>query len=319
MTADPGIGGEDNADRFAAALAMADFAEQNGFDHVSLEEHHCAENGWLPSPLTMAAMIAARTERVSIGVTALLVTLYDPVRLAEDIAVIDLVARGRFSFVAGQGYRPVEYHALDKDWLNRGQAMDELVDTLLKAWSGEPFEYKGQTIRVTPTPYSQPHPPFFIGGMSSRAARRAARFGLPFYPPMPRPDLEQVYYQALEEYGNKGFYYAPDAENAMTFLHEHPDLAWEQLGSYFLQEMREYSNWKVDGVKRPSEMPVCSIDDVRQSGRFEIITPSQCVARFTENPGATLVFHPLAGGVPLEQAWQSLKLYRDQVRPAIAR
>ncbi len=319
MTASPTTCGADNADRFAAALAMADFAEQNGFDHVSLEEHHCAENGWLPSPLTMAAMIAARTERVSIGVTALLVTLYDPVRLAEDIAVIDLVARGRFSFVAGMGYRPIEYHALDKDWSDRGPAMDRLIDTLLKAWSGKPFEYRGQTLRITPTPYSQPHPPFFVGGMSARAARRAARFGLPFYPPMPRPDLEAIYFEALEEYGNTGFYYAPDAENAMTFLHEEPEQGWETLGPCFLQEMQEYSSWKLDGVKRPSEAPVSSVEEVRRSGRFEIITPAQCLERFDQNPRSTLVFHPLAGGVPLDEAWATLALYRDRVAPFIGR
>ena len=232
---------------------------------------------------------------------------------------VDLVARGRFSFVAGMGYRPIEYHALDKDWQGRGQSMDLLLDTLLKAWSGEPFEYRGQTIRVTPTPFSQPHPPLFVGGMSARAARRAARFGLPFYPPMPRPDLEQIYYDALKEHGNTGFYYAPDAENAMTFLHEDPAQGWRELGPCFLHEMQEYSSWKLEGVKRPSEAPVSSVDEVRDSGRFEIITPGQCRARFSENPQSTLVFHPLAGGVPLAKAWHTLELYRDQVLPHIGR
>ena len=95
------------ADRYQAALDMAVYAEANGFDVVNLEEHHCAENGWLPSPLILAAMIAARTQKIRISVTALLVTLYDPIRLAEDIAVIDLVSRGRFVFTAGMGYRPL--------------------------------------------------------------------------------------------------------------------------------------------------------------------------------------------------------------------
>jgi hypothetical protein len=85
------------AARYRAALEMAAYADAHGFASVNVEEHHCAENGWLPSPLTMAAAIAARTQHCRIGVMALLVTLYDPVRLAEDIAVIDLLSEGALS------------------------------------------------------------------------------------------------------------------------------------------------------------------------------------------------------------------------------
>ena len=69
--------------RYRAAIEMAAFADQRGFSVVSVEEHHCAENGWLPSPLILAAMIAARTERIAVNVTALLIPLYDPIKLAE--------------------------------------------------------------------------------------------------------------------------------------------------------------------------------------------------------------------------------------------
>jgi alkanesulfonate monooxygenase SsuD/methylene tetrahydromethanopterin reductase-like flavin-dependent oxidoreductase (luciferase family) len=303
----------DEAKRYQAAVDMAVFAEQNGFDHYSLEEHHCADNGWLPSPLTLAAMALARTQRIQVGITALLVTLYDPIRLAEDIAVLDLVSNGRLSFVAGLGYRPLEYHAMDKSWEQRGELMDEVVDTLLKAWSGEPFDYKGQQIRVTPVPLSRPHPFFFIGGMSKAAARRAARFGLPFYPPMPRPDLEQLYYEELDKHGKTGFVYSPDQANAMIFIDPDPERAWQELGPYFLSEMQEYSSWQLDGVKRPSEAEVNSIDDVRQSGRFEIISPATCLQRLTDNPSETIVLHPLAGGIPLDRAWNCLHLFRDEV------
>ncbi len=68
--------------RYRAAIEMAAFADQHGFSAVSVEEHHCAENGWLPSPLILAAMIAARTERIAVNVTALLIPLYDPIKLA---------------------------------------------------------------------------------------------------------------------------------------------------------------------------------------------------------------------------------------------
>lgn len=307
---DPG----EEAKRYRAALDMAAYADANGFAVVSVEEHHCAENGWLPSPLTMAGMIIARTERVAVNVTALLVTLYDPIRLAEEIAVLDLASGGRFSFVAGLGYRPIEYHALDKDWDSRGERMDHVLETLLQAWKGEPFEYRGELIRVTPVPLSKPHPPFAIGGMSKAAARRAARFGLPFFPPMEMEELADVYRAELERCGQQGAVFFPNEANSMLFIDEDPERAWEELAPYFLRETQEYAAWKREGVPRPGEQTVLGIDDLRAQKRYEILTPKQCVDRIRANgEGFMPTLHPLAGGIPVERAWRALELYVDEV------
>jgi hypothetical protein len=161
-----------------------------GFAVVNVEEHHDATIGWLPSPLILAALVIARTQRVQVRACALLVNLYDPLRLAEDIAILDVASRGRFVFVMGQGYRPSEYHALDRDWGARAASTEHVIETLLTAWRGEPFEYRGRRIHVSPRPYTRPHPPFFYGGMSAVAVRRAARYGLPYFPPQPMPELE---------------------------------------------------------------------------------------------------------------------------------
>jgi alkanesulfonate monooxygenase SsuD/methylene tetrahydromethanopterin reductase-like flavin-dependent oxidoreductase (luciferase family) len=303
--------------RYRAALEMAAHADACGFDIVNLEEHHCAENGWLPSPLILAAMIIARTKRVRVTVTALLVTLYDPVRLAEDIAILDLVSEGRFSFVAGLGYRPVEYHAMGKSWEDRGRLMDETIETLLAAWTGEPFEFRGHTIRVTPRPLSRPHPFFFVGGMSPVAARRAARFGLPFYPPMPRPELEAIYRAELARLGKQGFVYSPPEGTSMLVIEDDPERAWDELAPYFLRELREYGSWKQDDIVRPSEEDVSTIAELREQKRFEIFTVEQCIAQLRARSAATAVLHPLAGGVPLERAWASFRRFTDEVLPAI--
>jgi len=306
----------DHSARYQAALDMSAFAEQNHFTIVNCEEHHCAVNGWLPSPLTLAAAIAGRTETISINVTALLVTLYDPIRLAEDIAVLDNISQGRFNFVAGIGYRPEEYHAVGKSWAQRGKLMDECIDTLLKAWGDEPFEYNGKTINITPKPKTKPHPFFFIGGMSKAAAKRAAKFGVPFYPPMHFPELESLYYSELEKHGNKGFVYYPKQGNTMTFLHDNPDSAWEEYAPYLLNETREYSSWKADGVPRPSEQETNSLEDLKEQKRFEILTPAQCIEAI-EKGRNTLVFHPLAGGLPLDEGWKTLHLFSEKVLPAL--
>ncbi|MGI9295134.1 MAG: LLM class flavin-dependent oxidoreductase, partial [Pseudomonadales bacterium] len=263
------------------------------------------------------SMVIGRTKTIGVNVTALLVTLYDPIHLAEDIAVLDLASGGRFSFVAGLGYRPIEYHAMDKDWSRRGQLMDEVIDTLLKAWHGEPFEYKGKIVQVTPKPLSRPHPMFFIGGMSKNAARRAAKFGLPFYPPMEMPDLEAFYHQELEKNGKTGFVFYPQKENSMIIIDEYPEKAWAELGEYFLREAQEYSSWKLEGVPRPSEQVVTNLNDLRAQKRYEILTPQECVDRMNTTENYTLVLHALAGGIPLDRAWQCLELYRDKVLPQL--
>lgn len=296
------------AERYQAALAMAEFADSHGFSVVNVEEHHCANNGWLASPLTLASMIAAKTEQVSISVCALLITLYDPVRLAEDIAVIDVVSKGRFHFIAGQGYREVEYAAMDKDWVNRGKAMDHTIETLLKAWTGEPFEYNGHKVKVSPKPVSQPHPFFMVGGMGKNAARRAAKFGLPFFPPSKMPELEALYYDEMARHGHDGGFVAnPSDDASMIFIDENPEAAWQSIGPHFLREIQEYSDWRREGVPRPFEAEVESIEALRDEGKYEILTIEQCAQRMRDNPKNTYTVHPLVGGVDLSRAWQCIE------------
>jgi len=300
---------------------MAAYCDKAGFNAVSVEEHHCADNGWLPSPLTMAAAIAARTEDCSIGIMALLVALYDPVRLAEDIAVVDLLSRGRLTFVAGMGYRPQEFHALDKPYKERGAWMDHVLETLIKSWGEEPFEYRGEMINVTPKPFTRPHPVFLVGGMSKPAARRAARFGLPFAPPSPMPELEKVYFDELEKSGfdrAQGFVYSPPEDFSVLFIDENPDQAWEELGQYYLNEAVEYRSWKQEGLYRPLESASESVDAVRSEGFYEIISPDECIRRHLEDPEFNTGLHPLCGGIPLDRAWNCLNLYVDKVVPAIS-
>jgi alkanesulfonate monooxygenase SsuD/methylene tetrahydromethanopterin reductase-like flavin-dependent oxidoreductase (luciferase family) len=310
LCADP----TEEAKRYRAALEMAAYADANGFAAVSVEEHHCAENGWLPSPITLAAMIIARTERIAVNITALLVTLYDPIRLAEDIAVLDLASGGRFSFVAGLGYRPIEYHALDKDWETRGLRMDHVIETLLRAWTGEPFVHNGETIRVTPVPASKPHPPFAIGGMSKASARRAARFGLPFFPPMEMPELADVYRAELARCGTRGSVFFPNEANSMLFIDEDPQRAWQELAPYFLRETQEYAAWRREGVPRPGEQSVTDIEGLKAQKRYKVLTPEECIERIRKSgEGFTPALHPLVGGIPVERAWRGLELYVDKV------
>jgi alkanesulfonate monooxygenase SsuD/methylene tetrahydromethanopterin reductase-like flavin-dependent oxidoreductase (luciferase family) len=301
------------SERYRQAIEMAAYADQRGFSSVNLEEHHVAENGWLPSPLIMASAIAARTERINIGVMAILASLYDPIRLAEDIAIVDLLSRGRLSLVAGQGYREIEFHVTNKPFEERGQWMDHVLETLLQAWGDEAFDYKGEMVNVTPKPFTRPHPLLLVGGVSKPAARRAARLGLPFAPPAANPELEAYYQQQLAVYGNEGFVVSPPADVSVLFIDEDPDKAWNELGQYFLNEALEYGSWHSEGLERQLEFGAHSVAELRAQGLYEIITPQECLQRHQQRQNFFCVIHPLVGGMPLDRAWRSLELYATEV------
>jgi len=312
------VDGRAEAERYGAALDMAAYADESGFAVVNVEEHHDAAIGWLPSPLVMAALVIARTFRVQVRASALLGPLYDPIRLAEDIAILDLASRGRFSFVLGQGYRPEEYHALDRDWAGRGAQTELIIGTLLAAWRGDPIEYRGRVVHVSPRPYTQPHPPFYVGGMSAAAVKRAARFGLPYFPAQPSPALEALYLEESARLGRIGFIERHD-DLSLLILDDDPDRAWQELGPYLLREAEQYARWTRAGVPRHYQSAADSVAALRAQKIYEIITPAECRSRALGRREYRPILHPLAGGIPVERGWTSLRLFVERVLAPISK
>ncbi|MDL5204027.1 LLM class flavin-dependent oxidoreductase [Streptomyces sp. ALI-76-A] len=300
--------------RYRAALAMAAYADEHGITTVQTEEHHGVDNNWLPSPFAFAGAVFGATRRISVTVSAVIGPLHDPLRLAEDIAVLDLLSGGRLITVAGIGYRPEEYALFDVEWQRRGRIQDEVLETLLKAWTGEEFTYRGRTVRVTPRPCSDPHPLLLVGGSSKAAARRAARLGLPFFPSAHLPELEAYYKERLVEYGTEGWTMMPAAETPLLHLAEDPDEAWRRYGSCFLHEARTYASWQSGDIRSAVRSAATTVDELREEGVYRIVTPAECLELGLDN----LVLHPLAGGMPVEEGWRGLRLFAERVLPELA-
>lgn len=315
----PGLDPKTMASMYQAGIDMAGWADDQGFSVISLEEHHGAENGWSPSPLVTAGLVFGRTRKIGVNISALLVPLHDPLRIAEDIAVLDLASGGRLSIIAGLGYRPYEYAAHGKDWARRGALMDEAIDTLLKAWTGEPFEFHGTTVRVTPRPLTQPHPMLFVGGTSKVSARRAARFGLPFFPAANLPELEAYYYDQCKEHGTSGFCMMPAQRTIMLHLAEDPDRAWAEIGTHLLHEATTYAGWQTPDIRSAVHSSARTVDELRAEGIYRIMTPDECVALArSDDPPSAFSLHPLCGGMPIDRGWASLQLYADKVLPSLS-
>ncbi|MCP4004275.1 MAG: LLM class flavin-dependent oxidoreductase [bacterium] len=315
LSAPPG-GEPGHREIYEAALEMAEFAEEKGFGMVVLSEHHCTEGGFMPSPLVMAAAIAGRTRRIALMVSALLAPLYDPIRLAEDVSVLDLISAGRASFVLGMGYRPIEYTATNKEFRRRGKLLDQVIETLLKAWSGEPFEYNGETIQVTPKPFTQPHPRIIVGGSTPAGARRAARFGLPFGPPISDAELNQVYIDECKRLGVESPVVVDPREPFSLYVAEDPDEGWKQIGPHWLREALSYASWQVPGQRSYQHSHATNIEELRAEGKFRVWTPEQCLAWVEEHGQSAWFSHfPLGGGAPPAVGWKSLELFAEKVVP----
>ncbi|WP_327727645.1 LLM class flavin-dependent oxidoreductase [Streptomyces sp. NBC_00487] len=299
--------------RYRAAVEMAAYADEQGISTVQTEEHHGVENNWLPSPFVFAGAVFGATRRIAVTVSAVIGPLHDPLRLAEDIAVLDLVSGGRLVTVAGIGYRPEEYAQFDVDWKGRGKLQDEVLETLLQAWTGEPFSYRGRTVRVTPRPGTEPHPLLLVGGSSKAAARRAARLGLPFFPSAHLPELEAYYKERLVEYGTEGWTMMPAAETPLLHVAEDPDRAWAEYGGHFLHEARTYASWQSAGIRSAVRSGAATVAELRAEGVYRIVTPDECVALGLDS----YVLHPLAGGMPVEEGWRGLRLFAERVLPRL--
>jgi alkanesulfonate monooxygenase SsuD/methylene tetrahydromethanopterin reductase-like flavin-dependent oxidoreductase (luciferase family) len=305
-------------DLYAAALEQCAWADGLGADQVILSEHHGCDDGYLPSPMVFAAAIAARTERIRIRISAIVLTLRDPVQTAEDVIVVDHLSRGRIEVICVAGYVPSEFAMFGIPFDGRWRVYEEKVAVFTQALTGEPFEYRGTTVQVTPRPLTQPHPTLMLGGSSKVAVRRAARFGLPYLPPANLPELEAYYYEQCAVHGTQGFCAMPPEHTAMTFVAEDPERVWRDLGHHFFEESSTYAAWQPPGQTSSVHSHATSVDELRAEGIYEVVTPAELVDRLKDGgPAATCALHPLVGGMPIDEGWSSLRLYVEEVLPAL--
>jgi alkanesulfonate monooxygenase SsuD/methylene tetrahydromethanopterin reductase-like flavin-dependent oxidoreductase (luciferase family) len=164
---------------YGQALALAADADAFGLDSVWVSEHHFVDDAYLPSLLPMCAAIAARTRRVRVGTALLLAPLHDPVRVAEDAAIVDLISGGRLVLGLGLGWRAEEFEALGIPLASRVPRLLAAVEVLRQAWSGDlvrgghGVSYPGMPVR--PLPAQRGGPPLWIGALTEPAIRRAGR------------------------------------------------------------------------------------------------------------------------------------------------
>lgn len=312
----PDIAQTTTADRYAAALDMAEWADRLGCVSIVLSEHHSSPDGYLPSPVPMLAAMAARTKNVGFMIAALIAPFYDPLRLAEDMVVLDHLSRGRVDLLVAGGYVHEEFAMYGVPMNERAKRVTEMVTTLKAAFTGEPFEFRGRTVQVTPAPYRAGGPSVSLGGSSEPAARRAARIADGFIPSV--PEVWEFYRDEVLLLGRPDPGPCPIGENETIALAEDPEKGWEQMAPFFLHEMNAYGAWQAqDDIGSPYRT-VADTDALRETGKYRVLTPDQFVAELRAAPFPFAMLHPMCGGMPVDLAWSSLHLLEHEVLPAFA-
>jgi alkanesulfonate monooxygenase SsuD/methylene tetrahydromethanopterin reductase-like flavin-dependent oxidoreductase (luciferase family) len=305
---------------YRAALEIAAYADRIGVDRLGVMEHHTSEDGYIPRPFQLGAAIAGVTERTAINLGAVILPLHDPIAIAEEIAVMDLISGGRARVIFGAGYVPSEFAMFGKSLHDRARLMDSGIAAILRALRGERFEFEGRPVCVRPLPTSAPETILMVGGGVPAAARRAARFDLGFAPIV--PGLPEIYLAECERLGQRPRdYWVPVPGPMAIHLCEDPDRGWAAIERHAIHVITEYARW-ADEAGPGATSPFAGLTDpeaLRRSGMFLALTPEQLLARVPELvDGQSVGFWPLLGGLDPAEAMRSMRLL-GQVLPDMRR
>lgn len=265
---------------YREVLDQIAWAEGLGLGSAWLTEHHFCEDGYTPSPFTLAAAVGERTETMRIGTNLIVAPLHDPVRLAEDAATVSLLTGGRFDLGIGQGYWAPEFAAFRRSLRNRPSLLEESVELIRRAWSGSTEPYEGKRFKlpgVPVTPVPERTPKLLIGAMADPAIERAARIADGF---LSTQDSHQPrYLDAVERQGGS-------AEHAEIFagqwvvIAEDPEREWARIGQHALYQLNNYISWGAFGP--PDQVPqFADADQIVSSGAFRLWDPVTAVDNIT--------------------------------------
>ena len=316
-------------DEYRESIELVKLVEEVGLDAAWVSEHHFAEDGYLPSLLPMLAAYAAVTENIELGTGVVLAPFHDPIRLAEDFAVVDQIAGGRLICGLGIGWRDEEFREFGIETKTRVRRMSEIVDVLRLSWNEERFDYEGKYyshsgVAVTPKPARVP--PIFIGGFVDDAIRRAGRIGDGYISSRASPERArqafEIATQARAEAGHEGPPMVALLHNA--YVTTDPDRDWPMIRAGAGHQLGTYSGWRAGTDVPGRRLEVIPPDDEELRGMTAYGTPDQVIDTLAplaellgSYPEGHLIVRLHYPGMTAEPAAQAIRLFADEVAPAL--
>jgi probable F420-dependent oxidoreductase len=291
-----------------------------------MEEHHSVVNHYWPSPLTVLAGFATRTAKVTLGTDILVAPFYHPVRLAEDVALLDIMSNGRFVLGVAIGYKPDEFALYGADLAKRGARFVEQLTIMQALWTQESVSFKGKYFAVEgklePKPVTKPYPPVWIGGWGELTLQRAATLGDNWIPG-PTADLARLVNGKRQFLHNRAAAgrTAPITEWPLTrdVIIADTDKQARELAEQHI--MVSYRKEYAGGWKHPFiDASIATDLDALMRNRFLIGGPDQVVRAlrpFVEEYGMThLICRLFFPGMPHRHILRELELLSREVMPA---
>jgi alkanesulfonate monooxygenase SsuD/methylene tetrahydromethanopterin reductase-like flavin-dependent oxidoreductase (luciferase family) len=321
-------------------LSQMELYETCGFDAICLNEHHAKPYGLMPSPNLMAAALAQRTKRVRIGIYGNVTPLHDPIRLAEELAMLDLLTGGRLmaGFVRGV---PQEYLAMNVPLQESRPRHEEAIELILRAWTErEPFEWRGkfyphERVSIWPRPLQAPYPSVVLPAESREGAEFAARLraatGVAFRSTLRCKGVLDLYRCAAARHGwtpravdcqvMRFVYVAESSAKAREEAAPHLDYFWRRLITNQSGALRFLP--ASGAAPTPGSRPVTEYDlDFTQAEGITIVGDpsfvSESILSQTEELGVGVLIGMFTfGSLPPELARKNITLFAERVLPAI--
>ncbi len=300
------------------------WGEHHGFDDIWLSEHHFIDDGYSPALMPIAAAIAARTKKIRIGTSVVLLPFHNPVRLAEDGATVDVISGGRFELGVGVGYKVEEFEGFAVSSKERGGRTNEGLEIIRRLWEGETLTFQGKYYEVNkaklaPEPIQQPRPPLWVGGFTPPAMRRAAKYGDGYIGTGPIKGAYEQYVSELQKLGKPTNNIKLAGGFAWLIPAADPDKSWHEAADHVLYQMNAYSEW---GEKAGVSI-IPRIRDqahLRELGIFNVVDVDTCIKMIRDYASEVPLTHfyswTLPPGLPAEWAQPHLELFASKVIPA---
>jgi alkanesulfonate monooxygenase SsuD/methylene tetrahydromethanopterin reductase-like flavin-dependent oxidoreductase (luciferase family) len=319
---------------FREAVEEIVLAEQLGLESAFISEHHFLENGFFPSPLIALSFIAARTSKIKFGPGVMLLPLYDPVHVAEDCAVLDIISGGRLILGVGQGYRQEEFDAFGVDLNDRSARMREGVTLIRKLWTEPAVTFSGKQFQakdlpLNPKPFQKPAPPIWVAAKKRHAVQLAAEVGDGWFAdpitPLSIVEKNKVHWEnTLRAKGvkptDRAFAYYRDVH-----VGEDDAAATRGAREQVMEGYRNYLRWGhlVDDENKPLAPDRDDLLEGFVNDRFTLGGPETCASDITKlcrRLGITdLIMKMKFPGLSHQTVMKSISLFGQKVLPLVNR
>ena len=341
-------------DAFREAFSLVEAAEEQGIDGVWLAERHFAApraptdsfGAGIPSivsvPLVLASAIAARTERLRIGMAVAVLPLCHPIRMAEEAATVDQISQGRLDFGIGRSGFARAYEGYGIPYAESRERFQESLDVILKAWTQDRLSHQGKyftfnEVCVVPKPYQRPHPPLRMAATTQDTFPQVGKSGLPVFVGLRGFDVPEVvhhlnvYRDAWREAGHPGngdvflripVYVAKTAEQAVSDPEESTMRSYRRLADTFSRSAGGAGTTvSEERAQRAQRLSQVTYEDVLRD-RLAYGTPYKVAERLgqlTEELGLSgvVIESNVGGGIPADKVLNSVRLFAQEVAPML--